>query len=144
MGLRQYLGKIFDGKKRSEIYQENSRDLLYFGGILSENNIMSVNRRFVTNEKASIEVYGRRSSVSATMKNLSQTGACLAWGQDGVRLETGDLICMTVVLGDLKKRHKVNAEVVWRRDKETGVNFIGKEELVERFVSKTRAAGSVY
>lgn len=105
---------------------------------------MSTNQRFVTNERASFEIYGRRSSVTATMKNLSQTGACLSWGQDGVRLETGDLICMTVVLGDLKKRHKVNAEVVWRRDKETGISFIGKEELVERFVAKTRSQGSVY
>lgn len=103
-----------------------------------------MNQRFETNEKASIEVYGRRSSVTATMKNLSQTGACLKWGQEGVRLETGDLICMTIELGDLKKSHKVNAEVVWRRDKETGVNFIGKDELVERFVTKTRAGGSVY
>jgi PilZ domain len=104
----------------------------------------SINQRFVTNERASIEVYGRRSSVMATLKNLSQTGACLTWAQEGVRLETGDLVCLIVELGALKKRHKVTAEVIWRRDKETGVTFIPKEELVEKFVSKTKATNSVY
>lgn len=102
-----------------------------------------VTQRYVTNEKANIEVYGRRSNVDATLKNLSQTGACLTWAQEGVRLETGDLICITVVLGDLKKSHKVNAEVVWRREKETGINFIPKEALVEKFVTKTKTRSSL-
>ena len=96
-------------------------------------------QRFVTNEKANIEVYGKRLNVTATLKNLSQTGACLTWAAENVRLETGDLVCMTVMLGDLKKQHKVNAEVIWRRDKQTGISFIGKDQLVERFVSRTKA-----
>lgn len=99
-------------------------------------------QRFVTNEKANFEIYGRRSMVSATLKNLSKTGACLSWAQDGVLLETGDLICMTVLLGAIKKQHKVNAQVIWRREKETGISFIAKDELVEKFVSKTKTDGS--
>ncbi len=104
----------------------------------------TLTQRFVTNEKANIEVYGRKSNVAATLKNLSQTGACLTWAQEGVRLETGDLICITVVLGEVKKLHRVNAEVIWRREKETGISFIAKDQLVERFVSKTKLQGSVY
>lgn len=102
------------------------------------------NQRFTTNEKAVFEVYGRRSTIPATLKNLSKTGACLTFAQDNVRLETGDLVCVTIELGELKKKHKVNAEVVWRRENETGVNFIPKEALVERFVTKTKLNGSVY
>jgi hypothetical protein len=95
-------------------------------------------QRFSTNEPASIEVYGRKSQVEAMLKNLSATGACLTWAQEGCVLGIGDLVCVTIELSRLKKRHKVNAEVVWRDGKEIGVNFIPPEELVNRFASRNR------
>lgn len=93
--------------------------------------------RFITNEPASIEVYGRKSTVDATLKNLSATGACLAWHKEGFELTTGDLVCLTVELVKLRKRHKVNAEVVWCSGKEMGVTFIPADELVTKFASRT-------
>jgi hypothetical protein len=95
-------------------------------------------QRFTTNEPASIEVYGRKSQLDAMLKNLSATGACLTWQQEGYSLNTGDLVCLTIELSRLKKRHKVNAEVVWRMGKEIGVNFIPPDELVNKFASRHR------
>lgn len=97
-------------------------------------------QRFSTNEPANIEVYGRRSSLGATMKNLSSTGACLSWHDDNIELKEGDLVCVTVNLAMLKRRHRVNAEVMWRSGKEMGVNFIQSEELVQKFATRTRKA----
>lgn len=95
-------------------------------------------QRYNTNEPASIEVYGRKSQIAATLKNLSATGACLTWNNEGIGLDTGDLVCLTVELARLKKRHRVNAEVIWRNGKEIGVNFIGPDELVNKFSTRTR------
>ncbi|PWU20867.1 MAG: PilZ domain-containing protein [Bdellovibrio sp.] len=95
-------------------------------------------QRYETNEPASIEVYGRRSIMAATLRNLSATGACLSWDKEGFQLETGDLVCLTVELGGLNRRHRVNAEVIWRAGKEMGVTFIPREDLVQRFTNRTR------
>lgn len=99
---------------------------------MTDNIIMSA-QRFTTNEPASIEVYGRKSHVEATLKNLSATGACLTWHHEGFGLNQGDLVCLTVELVKLKKRHRVNAEVIWCANKEIGVSFIPPEELVQKF-----------
>lgn len=105
-------------------------------GLQSEEKLMSA-QRFTTNEPASIEVYGRRSQIEATLKNLSATGACLSW-QEGPALTQGDLVCLTIELAKLKKKHRVNAEVVWCAGKEIGVTFIPPEELVQKFSHRTR------
>lgn len=92
--------------------------------------------RYTTKEKASVEVYGRSGNIIVQLRNLSVTGACLEWTQDDVSLNKGDLVRMTVVLKALNRRHNLNAEVVWRDGKKTGVNFIKSEEVLEKMIEK--------
>lgn len=97
--------------------------------------------RYTTHEPTSIEVYGKGSTIPATLKNLSATGACLRYKKDEVRLQQGDLICVTVYLAKLKKNHRISAEVIWQNDRETGVIFLNADELFEKFRDKTRNMG---
>lgn len=97
--------------------------------------------RFATREKTSIEIYGKNAQVPATLKNLSATGACLESKDPTLRLNEGDLICVTVYLSQLKKNHRISAEVVWHEAGKLGVNFLNSDELVEKFREKTRSPG---
>ena len=92
--------------------------------------------RYSTKEKASIEIYGRSGNFIANLCNLSVTGACLEWMQEDVSIAEGDLIRMTVVLKALNRRHNLNAEVVWRDGKKTGVNFINSNEVLEKIMER--------
>jgi len=92
--------------------------------------------RFTTKEKASVEVYGRSGNIIVQVKNLSVTGACLEWTQEDVSLQKGDLVRMTVVLKALNRRHNLNAEVVWRDGKKTGITFIKSDEVLEKMMEK--------
>ncbi len=79
--------------------------------------------RYMTREKASIEIYGRSGNLIAQVKNLSVTGACLEWSQEDVNLQKGDLVRLTVSLKALNRRHNINGEVMWRDGKQSGINF---------------------
>ncbi|MEZ0392714.1 MAG: PilZ domain-containing protein [Pseudobdellovibrionaceae bacterium] len=92
--------------------------------------------RYSTKERASVEVYGRSGNFIVEVKNLSVTGACLEWTQEDVSLESGDLVRMTVVLRALNRRHNLNAEVVWRDGKKTGISFIKTNEVLEKMMEK--------
>lgn len=92
--------------------------------------------RFATREKTSIEIYGQNSLISATLKNLSSTGALLEAKDATARLQEGDLICVTIYLSQLKKSHRISAEVIWHQSGKTGVNFLNSEELVEKFMDR--------
>ena len=93
--------------------------------------------RFQTKEKASIEVYGRSQSIIGDLKNVSKTGACVEWVNEGVDILKGDLIRMTVFLKTLNRKHLLSAEVVWRKDKAVGVNFIDPEKVLEKLVARS-------
>ena len=93
-------------------------------------------QRYFTKEKASIEVYGRSGNIIASVKNVSVTGACLEWSQEQVELKAGDLVRLTIVLKAVNRKHNLNAEVVWRHGKKTGVNFIKSEEVLDRLMDK--------
>jgi hypothetical protein len=92
--------------------------------------------RYATRERASIEIYGRSGNFIAQLKNVSVTGACLEWAEEDIRLEKGDLVRMTVVLRALNRRHNINAEVVWRDGKATGLNFIRSNEVIEKMMER--------
>lgn len=96
--------------------------------------------RFATRENTAIEIYGKSSLIPATLKNLSATGACLETKDPTARLTEGDLVCVTVYLGQLKKSHRISAEVIWFASGKTGVNFLNSEELVGKFLDKTKSA----
>lgn len=95
--------------------------------------------RYITKEPSAIEVYGRNAMFDATLKNLSSTGACLEYSAGRGELEPGDLICITVFLSQLKKTHRLSAQVVWLNGNETGVNFLKSDELFARFREKAAA-----
>lgn len=93
-------------------------------------------QRFPTKEKAAIEIYGKSGHLVANVKNLSNTGACLELDQNGGALMKGDLLKLTVRLKNLRREHKVNAEVVWSDGKKMGIQFIKSNELVDKMISK--------
>lgn len=93
-------------------------------------------QRYDTKEKASLEVYGKGGQLIASVRNLSMTGALLEWTQEDVTLEKGDLVRMTVILKTVNRRHNVNAEVVWRDGKRSGINFIRSEEVLEKMMDR--------
>lgn len=95
--------------------------------------------RFETNERASLEIFGSSSSTVAELRNISVTGACLEWEDNGFQLSEGDLVRMTVDLQSLNRQHKVSGEVVWIDGRTTGVQFLKPNELVERIVGRTAA-----
>lgn len=100
--------------------------------------MMNTAQRFNVHEPTSIEVYGRNANIEAILTNLSATGARLEWEDEGWALQKGDLVCLTIHLSQLKKSHRVSAEVVWHKDKETGVNFIPPDQLLAKFQERTR------
>jgi len=95
--------------------------------------------RYLTDEKASVEVYGSGGRVDATLRNLSKTGAKIVYSESPNFLKIGDLIHMTVYLPALNKSHKLSAEVVWKKGDGTGVTFLTAETLYSRFLERTNA-----
>jgi hypothetical protein len=94
-------------------------------------------QRFATKEKASLEVYGRKSIVLAEVKNMSKSGVCVEWSQSEVDLIQGDIVSLTIILKTLGRRHKVSAQVVWLQGNTSGLNFIRDDQLLEKIVEKT-------
>ena len=90
--------------------------------------------RYPTREKASIEIYGKSGSFIAELKNVSVTGACLEWSQEGMELHAGDLLRVTVILKVVNRRHNLNAQVVWKNGKKSGVNFLKSAEVLEKIL----------
>lgn len=94
-------------------------------------------KRFKTNEKAHVEVYGHNGSVNAALRNLSETGAFLEVSKGDYVPRRGDLLNLTVPLTTLQKSHNVAAEVIWSRGLGLGVCFISKDEVLERMMAKS-------
>lgn len=97
---------------------------------------MDSSPRYETKEFASLEIYGGRTLARVRLKNLSTTGACLTWEDDRLELSKGDLVCVTVVLNEVKKKHRVNAQVVWSGHKESGLTFIPRTEVTKMMMTK--------
>lgn len=93
-------------------------------------------QRFVTREKASLEVYGKSGTVIASLKNLSLSGACLEWTQGGVEIEKGDVLRVTVFLKALNRRHNISAEVIWREGNQSGVTFLKPDQVLDKVIEK--------
>ncbi len=100
-------------------------------------NSVAKSERFQTNEKASLEVYGKSGEAIAEVKNLSKTGACLEWDAQNVKLETGDFVRLTFDLKSVQKKRHVNAKVIWNNGKTSGIVFVRPEELIEKLTLKS-------
>jgi len=92
--------------------------------------------RYMTKEKASLEIYGRGGIFIADIKNLSTTGACIEWTDSQLSLQEGDLLRMTVLLKALNRKHNLNAEVIWRKGRKSGITFLKSEKIFEKIVER--------
>jgi hypothetical protein len=97
---------------------------------------MRKSQRFETQEKASVEVYGRAVNITADVRNISKTGACLENSSGYFDLDKGDLIRLTIFLNEVNREHNVSAEVVWRLGSRAGVAFIAPEQVIEKLSAK--------
>lgn len=98
---------------------------------------MIIEKRFDTTERASIQVIGQIGLVTANLKNLSKSGACIEWESEGaVLLRKGDLVSLTVSLMALGKRYNMSAEVIWRRGNRSGLHFISTEKVMNKMLTK--------
>lgn len=95
--------------------------------------------RFQTTEKATMQVIGKLGFVNADLKNISRTGACLEWNSDSFYLAKGDLVNLTIQLLSMNRKYNMNAQVVWRVGKRTGVQFMTTEMVMEQMMRKKPA-----
>ena len=93
--------------------------------------------RYLTKEKATIEVYGKSGNFIAQLENISMTGACLQWALEEIPLTKGDLLRMTVVLKAVNRKHNLSAEVIWNEGKKMGVSFIKSADVLDKMMEKT-------
>lgn len=100
---------------------------------MNNNNVnQTVARRFVTQELAHIEVYGRSGRILTKMGNLSATGAFFEVLSPNFKIKVGDLARITVKLKTLNKTHVVDCEVVWAKGLGVGVQFLKREEMQDK------------
>lgn len=83
--------------------------------------------RFLTQLNAQIEIYGKNGKAVAKVSNLSKTGAMLELIQTKVLPIKGEILQITILLSELKKAHKVSAEVIWCHGLSFGVQFLAKD-----------------
>ena len=97
---------------------------------------MPIAERHPTRELASVQFYGKDGTLVANIRNLSKTGMCIQWTHSNIEVEKGDLVRMTVVLKALNRKHHVTAEVVWKKGRMGGLNFLGQDAVLEKMMSK--------
>lgn len=108
------------------------------GAAKTQETSQARSQRFVTKERARLEVYGHVGVLSAEIRNLSHTGAFLEMNIGDYIPQKGDLLNMTVLLDSIKREHHVTAEVVWSKDGDLGVCFINKDQVLERMMAKAK------
>lgn len=94
-------------------------------------------QRYDTKEIAHIEVYGRHhGKMVAKLRNISASGAFFELAQSEYVPKKGDMLCVTVHLGSIKKSHTLHAQVVWNRGLGFGAQFLSRDDLLSRMVVK--------
>ncbi|MBC7742679.1 MAG: PilZ domain-containing protein [Bdellovibrionaceae bacterium] len=92
----------------------------------------STSQRYVTQELAQLEVYGRQGKVFCKMANLSSSGAFFEIINSNYMPRAGDLVRITVLLRQINKTHVLDAEIIWCKGLGLGLNFIKKHELIRK------------
>lgn len=93
--------------------------------------------RFLTQEIAEIEIYGRGDVVKTVMKNLSKTGAFFEVQGLTKSPSAGDILHITIHLKGLSRRRKMDAEVVWANGRGLGVQFIRPDDVMSKMLAKS-------
>lgn len=92
--------------------------------------------RFPTRETAAVEIYGKTGRLTVRMRNLSSSGARLEIIRAEINPQTGDILKITVQLKELGKTHHIDAEVIWLGHGAIGIQFIKKEDIALKILSK--------
>ena len=96
-------------------------------------------KRFLTQELAQIEVFGRIGKIFCKMGNLSVSGAFFEVISSNYMPKDGDLVRLIVNLRSIKKVHNIDAEVIWCKGLGIGLRFISTEEFRKKISEKTLA-----
>lgn len=102
---------------------------------MNNQNTQHVARRFVTQELAHIEIYGKNGRIMTKMSNLSMTGAFFEVISPNFTFKKGDIARVTVNLKSLNRTHIVDCEVVWSKGLGVGVQFLKRDELQEKLTN---------
>lgn len=98
--------------------------------------MQEVARRFMTNESANIEVFGRSENILGVMKNLSVTGCYLELAKGDYMPREGDCIKLTLPLKTIRRTRYLFGQVVWNKGIGFGVTFVNKDEISTRMLSR--------
>ena len=93
-------------------------------------------KRFRTQERVHVEIYGRSDKIFCKLENLSVSGAALKILNAQVVPRPKDVLKIIVDLKTLQKTHVKYAEIVWINGLDLGVNFLNQEEAQKR-ISKS-------
>lgn len=102
---------------------------------MNSQNTQQVARRFVTQELAHIEIYGKNGRIMTKMSNLSTTGAFFEVISPNFTVRKGDIARVTINLKSLNRTHQVDCEVVWSKGLGVGVSFLKRDELQEKLTN---------
>lgn len=97
-------------------------------------------RRFLTQELASIEIYGKEGKVLTKMANISVTGAFFEIIHGSITPKKDDLVRITISLRAVNKTHIVDAQIIWARGMGLGVQFLTRDEFngkISKLLSKS-------
>ena len=103
------------------------------------NTTTTKSKRFLTQELAQIEVYGRIGKVFTKMGNLSTTGAFFEIISSNYMPRMGDLVRLTINLRSIKKVHVLDGEVIWCKGLGLGIQFLNPEQFRKKLSEKTAA-----
>ena len=102
---------------------------------MNQNTGTQVARRFVTQELAHIEIYGKSGKILTKMGNLSASGAFFEVLSPNFSIKKGDIARVTINLRSLNRVHVVDCEVVWSKGLGVGVQFLKREELQDKLTN---------
>lgn len=102
---------------------------------MNSQNTQQVARRYVTQELAHIEIYGKSGRILTKMGNLSASGAFFEVLSPNFSVKKGDIARVTINLRSLNRIHVVDCEVVWAKGLGVGVQFLKREELQEKLTN---------
>jgi len=100
-------------------------------------------RRFRTDQTAEVETFVSGSSFTSQMFNLSKGGAYCEFTDRPGELSVGDLVRLSVSLGDMHREYTMNARVVWTTRKGSysggygaGVKFVKNADIYRHLMEK--------
>ena len=102
-----------------------------------------VHKRYLTNEKALIEMIKDGKQIGSDMYNLSRSGAYFEFDhKDNFKFNTGDVVRMTVSLDTVQRSHDLSAKIMWTTQRGrysgrqgVGLKFIKGDEVYKQLLS---------